>query len=106
MGFGSARQRARRAEICYIWVMIKKRLTEKRPETGRFVIGESFQKISLVEVIRMTGDIKSGRRTRAAKGCRPTNIAELSCVVIARDNSSACMMRQTILTLMKIQLCW
>jgi len=38
--------------------MIKKRLTEKRPQTGRFVIGESFQKISLVEGIRMTGAMK------------------------------------------------
>jgi len=51
--------------------MIKKRLTEKRPQTGRFVIGESFQKISLVEVIRMTGDIKKRAADARSKGMSP-----------------------------------
>jgi len=45
--------------------MTKKRLTEKRPQTGRFVIGESSQKISLVEGIRMTGDTKKAGGGRA-----------------------------------------
>ncbi len=49
----------------------QEKVNRKTPQTGRFVIGESFQKNSLVEVIRMTGDIKKRAADARSKGMSP-----------------------------------
>jgi hypothetical protein len=51
--------------------MTKKRPTGKRHKTGRFVIGEGFQKISLVEGIRMTSDMTKRAADARIKAMSP-----------------------------------
>lgn len=49
----------------------QKKTTGKTARTGRFVIGESFLKISLVEGIRLTGDMKKRAVDARRQGVSP-----------------------------------
>lgn len=49
----------------------QKKPTAKGAKTGRFVIGESFLQISLVEGIRMTGDMKKRAVDASQRGLSP-----------------------------------
>jgi hypothetical protein len=51
--------------------MAKQKTTTKDAKTGRFVIGESFLKISLVEGIRITDDMKKRAADAQHKGSSP-----------------------------------
>ena len=49
----------------------QKKPAAKTAKTGRFVVGDSFLKISLVEGIHMTGDMKKRASDARRKGSSP-----------------------------------